>query len=194
ERGLDLVEEVERRRPRQEEREQERERAQRLLATGQEREPSDPLAGRAQPDLDSRLGVLVLALQLGLGQLQQSLAAGEERRRDLGDRPLDRLEGGVEARIDRVREPRAQVLELGEALLEILALLDELCEPLLLTLVLLLGERVHLADGLEPALRARQLLDHRLTRLVARLDRLIADAARQLVGLAAPAGGGALPP
>ena len=48
------------------------------------------LAGRAKLDLDSRLGVLVLALELGLGQPQASLAAGEERRGDFLEVVADR--------------------------------------------------------------------------------------------------------
>ena len=44
ERGLDLVEEVEGARPREEEREEERDRPERLLAAGEEREPRDALA------------------------------------------------------------------------------------------------------------------------------------------------------
>src|SRR5581483_533992 len=46
ERDLDLVEEVERARPREEEREEERDRAERLLAAGEEREPRHLLARR----------------------------------------------------------------------------------------------------------------------------------------------------
>ena len=82
ERRLDLVEEIERARPREEEREQERDRAERLLAAGEEREPRHPLAGRAQLDLDARLAPRP-PFQLGLGQAQAALAAREERRRHL---------------------------------------------------------------------------------------------------------------
>src|SRR4030095_1517425 len=57
--GLDLVEEVERARPREEEREQERDRAERLLATREERQPGDALAGRAELDLDPGLATLL---------------------------------------------------------------------------------------------------------------------------------------
>ena len=53
-RRLDLVEEVERARPRQEEREQERDRAQRLLAAREQREPGHALAARPELDLDAR--------------------------------------------------------------------------------------------------------------------------------------------
>ena len=63
ERRLDLVEEVERARSREEEGEQERDRPERLLAAREQREPRDALARRAELDLDPGL----LALVLGLG-------------------------------------------------------------------------------------------------------------------------------
>ena len=52
ERGLDLVEQIERRRPGAEHREQERQRGERALATGQQRQPPHVLARRARLDLD----------------------------------------------------------------------------------------------------------------------------------------------
>src|SRR5207248_1943727 len=76
ERGLNLVEQVERTRPREEQREEERDRAERLLAAREKRQPLHPLAGRPQLDLDPRLALLVL----GVRQAQTSFAAGEERR------------------------------------------------------------------------------------------------------------------
>ena len=118
ERGLDLVEEVERARPREEEAEEERDRAERLLAAGEQREAGDALADRAQLDLDARL----LALVVGLGEAQPALAAGEERRRDLGEVLLDRREGLLEAPLDRLGQVAAQLLELLEAALEVGAL------------------------------------------------------------------------
>ena len=135
ERGLDLVEEVERARPREEEAEEERDRAERLLAARQQRQPRDALADRAQLDLDPRL----LALVLGLGEAQPSLAAGEQGRRDLGEVLLDRGEGLLEAALDRLGEVAAELLELLEAALEVGALGRQLVEPLLLGLVLLLA-------------------------------------------------------
>ena len=102
ERGLDLVEQVERARPREEEREEERDRAERLLAAGEQREPGDALPGRPQLDLDARL----LALLLRLGQAQPALAAGEERRGDLGEVLLHGVEGLLEAALDRLGRAR----------------------------------------------------------------------------------------
>src|SRR5204862_7794003 len=55
--------------------------------------------------------------------------------------------------LDRLRELHAQLLELGKALFEILALRGQLLEPRLLRVVLLLRERVHLAERLPPALQ-----------------------------------------
>ncbi len=79
ERSLDLVEEVERARPREEEREEERDRAERLLASGQQREPRDALARRPQLDLDPELPVRLV----GLDEPESALAAREERRGNL---------------------------------------------------------------------------------------------------------------
>ena len=60
------------------------------------------LAGGPQLDLDPRL----LALLLGLGQPQPAFAAGEERRRDLVEVPLDGRERLGEARLDRLASGR----------------------------------------------------------------------------------------
>ena len=65
ERGLDLVEDVERARPGQEYGEHEGERHQRLLAPGHQRQPARGLARGRQLDLDAEL-VLFLALALAL--------------------------------------------------------------------------------------------------------------------------------
>src|SRR5581483_437618 len=155
ERGLDLVEEVERARAGEEEREQERDRAERLLATREEREARHLLAGRPQLDLDAGL----LPVLLGLCQPQAALAAREERRCDLVEVALDGGERLGEARLDRVRQVVTQPLELGEALLEVSTLRRQLREPLLLGLVLLLRQRVHLAELLATLLVACELLD-----------------------------------
>src|SRR3982750_1394917 len=87
ERGLDLVEQVERARTSQEEREQERDRTQCLLAAREKRQARNALARRTQLDLDAGL----LAFHLGLGQPEPPVAAREERRRDL----LEVLADGV---------------------------------------------------------------------------------------------------
>src|SRR5689334_7074196 len=68
ERRLDLVEEIEGTRPREEEREQEGDGTESLLAAGEERELRDALAHRAQLDLDSRLAAVVRAVLVGLAQ------------------------------------------------------------------------------------------------------------------------------
>ena len=71
---------------------------------------------------------------------------------------LDRREGLGEARLDRRRQLVAQLLELVEALLQVGALDGELLEALLLGVVLLLRERVDLAELLAALLVARELL------------------------------------
>ena len=68
ERGLDLVEDVERARAREEHGEHERERDERLLAARQQRQPLHRLAGRRDLDLDARL--------LGLGRSSASALLG----------------------------------------------------------------------------------------------------------------------
>ncbi len=93
-------------------------------------------------------------LVLGLGQAQPALAAGEERGDDLAEVLLDGGEGLLEAALDRLGQVAAQLLELLEAPLEVAALRRELVEALLLGLVLLLRERVHLAELLAAPVEA----------------------------------------
>ena len=114
------------------------------------------LARGAQLDLDAGLGTLPLSL-LDLGQAEAALAAGKERLRDLGEVRLDRAEGLLEALLDRLGQVVAQLLELGEAPLEIRALHGELLKPFLLGVVLLLGERVDVAERPRGGARALEL-------------------------------------
>ncbi len=94
--------------------------------------------------------------------MQPAVAAREERRRYFLEVSADRREGVVEAPLDGLGELGPELLELLQARFEILALSDELGEALLLALVLLLRERVDLAEGfaaaLEPLDPRRQLL------------------------------------
>ena len=62
---LDLVQEIERARPGEEEREQERDRSERLLTAGQERQACDALPDRAQLDLDAGLRVGCFVVRFG---------------------------------------------------------------------------------------------------------------------------------
>jgi hypothetical protein len=173
ERGLDLVEEVERARPREEEREEERDRTERLLAAGEQHQARDPLPRRPELDLDARLALAVLLV--GLDEAQAALAAREERRRDLLEVRRDRGERLVEAAVDRFRQLVAEGGELGERRLEVDALLGELVEPHLLVLVLLARQWVDLPERLAPRVEARD--PHR--ELVA-VDLLGVDAGRVL--------------
>src|SRR6266516_3813183 len=99
---------------------------------------------------------------LGLGQPQPTVTAREERRRYFLEVGADRGEGLVEAPLDGLGELGPKLLELLQARLEVGALGHELGEALLLALVLLLRERVDLAEGfaaaLEPLDPRRQLL------------------------------------
>src|SRR5581483_6182991 len=153
ERGLDLVEQVERAGPGEEQREQERDRAERLLAAGEEREAGHALAGRPELDLDPRLAAV-----LELGQAQATLAAGKERRGDLGEVPLDGCERLLESSLDGLGELAPELLEPGQAALEVLALQSEVGQARLLVLVFLLRERVHVPEQLAAAVEARELL------------------------------------
>src|SRR5262249_8918264 len=181
ERGLDLVEQVERARARKEEREEERDRSERLLAARQQRQPLHLLADRAQMDLDARLRLLVLRLD----QLQPSFPAGEERRCDLGEVLLNRVERLRKAALDGFLELCAQLLELGEALLEVLALCRQLLEPRLLRVVLLLRERIHLPERLAAALEALRALGElvAVVALGALVGARMLEPAARLVGL-----------
>src|SRR5205823_10360641 len=69
----------------------------------------------------------------------------------------DRGEGLVEAALDGVGQLGPQLLELLQARLEVGPLVDQLRQPLLLALVLLLGQRVALAERLAAALQPLDL-------------------------------------
>src|SRR5262249_14957838 len=146
ERRLDLVEKIERARPGEEQREEEGDRAERLLAAGEKREPLDALAGGTQLDLDARPFRFLLGV--GLRPPQAALAAGEDGRSDALEVAPHGVEGLGEATLDCLRQLGAELFELGEACLEIRALGDELLEPHLFGLVLLVCERIDLAESL----------------------------------------------
>src|SRR5438067_3252771 len=180
ERSLDLVEQIERTGPGEEQGEEERDRAERLLAARQERQPLHLLARGPQLDLDAGLALLVLRV----GQAQAPFATREERRGDVCEIPLHGVERLGEASFDRLRQLRAQLLELGEALLEILALNRELLEARLLRVVLLLRERIHLAERLTAALEPLGALRELVTvvALGALIRTCLLEAAARLVG------------
>ena len=127
ERRLHLVHDVERRRAGPEDGHQHRHRGQRLLPTGQQRQPFDLLAGRTRLHLDAGGEHVV-----GVGEPQPALAAGEQR----GEHPAElTLHIGVgvgehlqDARVDvghdveQVFAGGLDVLELGGQ--EVVALLQ----------------------------------------------------------------------
>src|SRR6185503_18882743 len=147
ERGLDLVEEVERARLREEEGEEERDRTERLLPAREQRQAGDLLSRGAQLHLDAGLRAGTV-LVVRLDEPQPALAAREERRGDLLEVGRNRGERLVEAPVHGLRQLVAERGELGERRLEIRTLGRELVEPLLLGLVLLLGERIDLPERL----------------------------------------------
>src|SRR5215218_9119658 len=90
------------------------------------------------------------------------MAARKERRGNFLEVRAHRGEGLVEAPLDRLGKLDPQLLELLQARLEVGALIGQLCQALLLALVLLLRERVDLAErfpaALEPLDTRRELL------------------------------------
>ena len=98
---------------------------------------------------------------------------------------LHRVEGLGETPLDRLGQLGAELLELGEARLEILALRRELVEPRALGVVLLLRERVHLAERLAAALEALRALGElvAVVALGALVGARMLEAAARLVGL-----------
>src|SRR5918999_27357 len=173
ERGLDLVQDVERARPGQEYGEHERQRHEGLLAARQQRQPLGGLAGRRNLDLDAGLALLLLLVRIRLGRVRGVLAGDHRARAVLGvDEPqaaatareqvLDdvlevlgsRLEGLLEALPDAAVGLLDEALELREGGLEVAALALELLDVRDRLLVLPLRERVHGAELLAAALEA----------------------------------------
>jgi hypothetical protein len=146
ERGFDLVQQIERARSREEESEQERDCAERLLAAGEKREAGDALASGLKLDLDPGL------LAVFLRGHEPSAATREERSCNLREVSLDRGVGLAEALVDGRGEIVAELRDLGERLLQVLALTGKLLEPRLFLLVLLSVERILLAMRLPPTL------------------------------------------
>src|SRR5829696_5132252 len=179
ERRLDLVENVERARPGEEDREQEGERGHRLLAARQQRQPLRRLARGRDLDLDAH-AVLGRGF-LGLGRLLDPLVVGGSAlvgagaaqhgawagvlayqpqpppapREQLADDLLEVLRGRRERLLERVADPLVgvanQALELAQSGLEVLALALELLDMLDRFRVLLLRERVDGPELLAPA-------------------------------------------
>ena len=137
-------------------------------------------AGRSC-DLDAGLRLLVLRI----GELEPPFAAREERRGDLVEVALHGVERLGEAALDRLGQLGAELLELGEARLEILALCRELVEARALAVVLLLRERVHLAERLAAALEPLRALGElvAVVALGALLRTRVLEPAARLVGL-----------
>ena len=119
------------------------------------------------------------------------LPAGEERAGHLGEMVLDRGVGLLEEPLDRGGQVVAELRQLLERALEILALRRELLEALLLARVLLRRERVHLAERLAPALEALDLRPELVDLLVGESLRLAAlgEARQHVFALPRQSGG-----
>src|SRR5215470_12993944 len=148
ERRLDLVQHVERRRPGPEDRHQEGDRRHRALAAGQQGQPLDLLARGPRLEVDPGRQHVV-----GLGQDQLALAAGEQAPEDLLELPGGVLEGGREHLLDPVVHLLDDGQQVAAGLLEVLELRGEERVPFLQGRVRLQGQRVHLAELVELALR-----------------------------------------
>ena len=193
ERGLDLVEHVERARPREEDREQEGQRRERLLAAGQQRQALHRLAGRRHLDLDAEQVLLVAGI-LGLGLGLRRIGCSR-RTRGRGPRVLaaeHRARAGVIA--DQPQPAAAAREELVDDLLEVArGRLEGLLEGLADAPVGLGDQRAELAQrGLEVPALGLELLDvgERLRVLVLgqRVDRAeLLAAPRQPLDLRLPA-------
>ena len=167
ERGLDLVEDVERARARLEERHQEGHRHQRALSAGEQREPLDLLARGPGLDLDAG-GEHVR----GVGEHQPALPAGEEPRERRVEGLLDVGVGLAEDLLDPVVHVLDDLEEVLAGAAQVVELLGEELVTLLQRRELLQRQRVDLAQhrqrplgGLEP------------------LDLLLADEGDRLGGL-----------
>ena len=141
ERGLDLVEDVERRRPGLEQRDQEGHRHQGALATGEQGEPLDLLAG--WPGLHLDAGGEHVA---GVGEDEPPLAAREQPREDVVEGRADVGPGLGEDLLDPLVDLRDDVEQVLAGPAEVLELLAEELVPLLQGGELLERERVDPAE------------------------------------------------
>src|SRR4051794_8391039 len=183
ERRLDLIEDVEGARPGHQNGEDEGQRDQRLLASGEQRQPPRRLAGRCDLDLDAAvliggaellallpLPVSLLRLLAGKGPgcsrhvdpAKAPASAGEELRDHLLEAAGRRLEGLLERRRDLAVGTPDQRPQLRDRLLEVLALLGELADVILRLLVLSLRQWVDRPDLLAIALQLGQACVDRL--------------------------------
>ena len=141
-------------------------------------------AGRSSTSTPG-LELVALVVLTRLDEAQPALAAGEQRRRHLLEVAGDGLERLVEAPLHRLGELVAKLRDLRQRRLEILPLRRELLEPLLLLLVLLLGERIHLAErlaaGIEPLGPRREL--GAVVTLCGLVGACLVEAALRLLGL-----------
>src|SRR5215207_553810 len=186
--GLDLVQDVEGARPRHQHGEDEGQRDQRLLAAGEQRQPARRLARGRHLDLDTAVlggrgelpDLVVPLIVFGLLPREGTRRAADVHpaqpaaapREELGHHLLEaagrRLEGLLEGRSDLPVGAADQRAQLGDRLLQVLALLGELGDVLARLLVLPLRQRIDRADLLAVALQPRQPRLDRLALLVSK--------------------------
>ncbi len=128
-------------------------------------------AGESSTSIPGSSGIGIGVGLLGLRQPQAAVAPREERRGDLGEVPLHGVEGLREPAVDRFGQLVAELAQLVEGALEILALRAQLGQPLLLARVLLLRERVDAAELIAAALQPVELLHQLVARPFGRLRR-----------------------
>ena len=80
------------------------------------------LARRPELDLDARLAAVVGPVLVRLAQPETSFSSGKERLGDIGEVLLDSGERFVEPALDRLAQLVSELLELGEAPLQVLPL------------------------------------------------------------------------
>jgi hypothetical protein len=154
-RRLDLVEDVERRRPGLEQRDQERHRDQRALTAGQQRQPLDLLPRRAGLDVDAGGQHVV-----GVGEHQPALAAGEQPGEDPLEGLLDVAVRLGEDLLDPLVDLLDDVEQVAPGLLQVVELFGQEPVPLLHRVVLLQRERVDPPELVECALGRPEPLGH----------------------------------
>src|ERR1019366_569501 len=153
ERGVDLVEDAERRGLVLEDRDEKRDGRERLLAAREEADRLVPLAGRLRHDLESRVERIVLVEKVHRGR-----AAVEETLEDLAEVEIDGGEGFLKA-LRRGQVDRLDRLEdLGERRLEVGLLAGQLREALAFGFVFLERRVIDGAEALEREGAGRDVL------------------------------------
>ena len=151
ERGVDLVEHAEGRRPVLEDGEDQRDRRERLFAAAHQLDVAELLAGRLRDDLDAGVEHVV-----GVGQRELGPAAAEHAREGLPEQLVDRVEGLAEAPSGLAVHVLDGAVEIVEGLLDVELLRREIREAFLGVGPLTSGVQI---DGAHAIDELRQLVD-----------------------------------